>query len=82
MYIIISTQIRYENGPTRCGDQFSDAQLMSSLGAVSIKGEINLYLYTILSLDFEINMVKLKTGKSVIFKIIKGFTEKVIFLPF
>ena len=39
MYIIISTQIRYENGPTRCGDEFSDAQLMSSLGAVLTEGK-------------------------------------------
>ena len=40
MYIIISTQIRYENGPTRCGDEFSDINIMSTLGAVLTEGKI------------------------------------------
>ena len=48
MYIIISTQIRYENGPTRCGDELSDPNIMSSLGAVLTEG--NNILLLLLSL--------------------------------
>jgi len=32
-YIIISTQIRIENGPTLCGDENQDTDLMLQLGA-------------------------------------------------
>lgn len=32
-YIFISTQIRLECGPTICGDEYSDAELMGYLGA-------------------------------------------------
>lgn len=32
-YILISTQIRLECGPTICGDEKSDPELMSYLGA-------------------------------------------------
>lgn len=32
-YVLISTQIRLENGPTVCGDEKSDPKLMKYLGA-------------------------------------------------
>ena len=32
-YVVISTQITLENGPTRCGDEDSDKELMEHLGA-------------------------------------------------
>ncbi|XP_047201505.1 GTP cyclohydrolase 1 feedback regulatory protein [Girardinichthys multiradiatus] len=32
-YMLISTQIRLESGPTNVGDEFSDPALMSYLGA-------------------------------------------------
>ncbi|XP_068608379.1 GTP cyclohydrolase 1 feedback regulatory protein [Brachionichthys hirsutus] len=32
-YILISTQIRLENGPTNVGDQYSDPAVMNYLGA-------------------------------------------------
>ncbi|XP_072545869.1 GTP cyclohydrolase 1 feedback regulatory protein isoform X2 [Salminus brasiliensis] len=32
-YILISTQIRLETGPTMVGDEFSDPSIMSYLGA-------------------------------------------------
>ena len=37
-YIIISVQIRYENGPTRCGDEKSDPELMKEIGAELTEG--------------------------------------------
>lgn len=49
MYIIISTQIRYENGPTRCGDEASDPNVMASIGAVLTKGRTNAIHYTAMS---------------------------------
>ena len=33
-YLIISTQIRSENGPTLCGDEKQDPVLMQRIGAV------------------------------------------------
>lgn len=33
-YLIISTQIRTENGPTLCGDEKQDPVLMQRIGAV------------------------------------------------
>lgn len=36
-YVLISTQIRLENGPTVCGDEQSDADLMKYLGAELIE---------------------------------------------
>lgn len=33
-YVLVSTQIRLENGPTICGDQESDPELMGKLEAV------------------------------------------------
>ncbi|XP_074642189.1 GTP cyclohydrolase 1 feedback regulatory protein-like [Tubulanus polymorphus] len=36
-YLLISTQIRLENGPTICGDESSDPELMASLGASLIQ---------------------------------------------
>ncbi|KAJ9578256.1 hypothetical protein L9F63_005526 [Diploptera punctata] len=33
-YVLITTQIRLENGPTIVGDEFSNPELMSYLGAV------------------------------------------------
>ncbi|KAK7103503.1 GTP cyclohydrolase 1 feedback regulatory protein-like [Littorina saxatilis] len=36
-YILISTQIRLESGPTIVGDQWSDPELMEYLGATLIK---------------------------------------------
>lgn len=32
-YVMISTQIRLETGPTVCGDEWSDPELMEYLGA-------------------------------------------------
>ena len=32
-YVLISTQIRLESGPTICGDEKSDRELMTYLGA-------------------------------------------------
>ncbi|KAG7328120.1 hypothetical protein KOW79_008064 [Hemibagrus wyckioides] len=32
-YILVSTQIRMESGPTRVGDEYSDPALMTYLGA-------------------------------------------------
>ncbi|XP_065898465.1 GTP cyclohydrolase 1 feedback regulatory protein-like [Dysidea avara] len=32
-YLLVSTQIRLENGPTICGDEWSDKKLMEYLGA-------------------------------------------------
>ncbi|XP_053330498.1 GTP cyclohydrolase 1 feedback regulatory protein [Spea bombifrons] len=36
-YLLISTQIRMEIGPTMVGDEFSDPQLMEQLGATRRK---------------------------------------------
>ena len=36
-YVLISTQIRLECGPTICGDEQSDADLMEYLGAKLIE---------------------------------------------
>ncbi|KAJ8308601.1 hypothetical protein KUTeg_013475 [Tegillarca granosa] len=36
-HLLISTQIRLENGPTVVGDEWSDPQLMEYLGAKLIK---------------------------------------------
>ncbi|XP_071961850.1 GTP cyclohydrolase 1 feedback regulatory protein-like isoform X2 [Antedon mediterranea] len=36
-YVLISTQIRLECGPTICGDESSDPELMAELGAVLTK---------------------------------------------
>jgi len=33
-YVLVTTQIRLETGPTIVGDEFSDPELMSYLGAV------------------------------------------------
>jgi len=44
-YIIISVQIRYENGPTRCGDVKSDPELMKAIGAELTEGDIKYWLY-------------------------------------
>ncbi|XP_021941144.1 GTP cyclohydrolase 1 feedback regulatory protein-like isoform X2 [Zootermopsis nevadensis] len=33
-YVLVTTQIRLERGPTIVGDEFSDTELMSYLGAV------------------------------------------------
>ena len=60
MYIIISTQIRYENGPTRCGDEFSDAQLMSSLGAVLTEGKTFTISWKIRDSTFVLEELKTK----------------------
>ncbi|XP_033625983.1 GTP cyclohydrolase 1 feedback regulatory protein-like isoform X2 [Asterias rubens] len=36
-YIFVSTQIRLECGPTICGDEHSDPELMNYLGAKLVK---------------------------------------------
>ena len=36
-YVLISTQIRLESGPTVCGDEESDPKLMEYLGAELIE---------------------------------------------
>ncbi|KAL3874407.1 hypothetical protein ACJMK2_037427 [Sinanodonta woodiana] len=36
-YVLISTQIRLECGPTIVGDEYSDLELMQYLGAISVK---------------------------------------------
>ena len=36
-YIIITTQIRSETGPTLCGDEYQDVELMEKIGAKLIK---------------------------------------------
>ena len=36
-YILVSTQIRLENGPTICGDELSDPVLMAKLDAVLVQ---------------------------------------------
>ena len=41
-YLIISVQIRTEVGPTLCGDEKQDADLMKSIGAELKKG---MYLF-------------------------------------
>ena len=43
-YLIISTQIRTENGPTLCGDEKQDPVLMQRIGAV-LKAGFFLMLY-------------------------------------
>lgn len=53
-YVIISTQIRTEVGPTLCGDEFQDQDLMNWIGA-TLQRSMDFLLLLLLLIDVHRN---------------------------